>query len=151
MDAKQISMLCTTNQSVYMAERAKGDYFESDNNPDAAPPIVKEPEVPFVASGTYPIVSLLPFFKLAKTSKATHMKIELARQDRPLRLEFESGDSLNFENGVPKNEMTWLYCAPRIRNDDDEMPKEKILEQIALHEKEIEILRLRLPKEEKAL
>jgi hypothetical protein len=149
MDESLVSMLATENQSIYMAERAKGDYFSQDNDPNTAGKgITKEPPLAVIATGTYPLAYLMTFLKLGKANKATHVKIEMGRQDRPLRVEFKSGDSLNLENGQPKEEKTWLYCAPRIDNDYEDPPKEKILEYIAFHENEIVILKNKLPKEE---
>jgi hypothetical protein len=149
MDSTQVAMLCTNSEQIYMAERTKGDYFASDSDPDKkGTGITKEPTVAVCAYGKYPIRYLLEFFKLGKANKATHVKFELGRENRPLRLEFESRDALNMENGIAKLEKTWMYCAPMVDNDYVDPPKEKILEYIALYENEIVLLKNKLPKEE---
>ena len=148
MDETNVSMLVTENQSVYMAARAKGTYFSADNSPDTAGKgIVKEPAVALVAVGAYPISYLLEILKLAKANKASKIKIELGRQDRPMRLEFVSGDSLNLERGFPKDEKTWAYIAPNIENDHPNLTEAQLREAIQLHENEIKLLMDRLPKE----
>lgn len=148
MDPSQVAMLCTNNQAIYMAQRSDGEYYQNDNDPDqAGKGVVKEPEVPLVAKGTYSLKYLMDFLKLAKQNKVHEIKIELGRENRPARLEFVSGDSLNLERGSPKAEKTWFYLAPKIMNDDEEEPsKEKLLQSISFYEKEIEILRSKLPK-----
>lgn len=146
MDPKQIAMLCTENQQIYMSERARGDFFENDNDPDkkgVGPS--KEPQIPLCAKGTYPLKYLMEFFKLAKQSKANHITFEMAKENRPLRMEFLSGDALNLERGSPKLEKTWLWVAPRVSSDDESIiTKEEIESKISAYENEIKLLRERL-------
>jgi hypothetical protein len=148
MDSKQIAMLVTENQSIYMAERSKGDFFSADNDPQTAGTgVTKEPTLALMAKGTYPLDYMLDFLKLAKKSKTTHITIQMGREDRPIKLEFISDDNLNMENGHPKGEKTWFFLAPRIDSDYPELSVAQINEAIQLLESEIVLLKNRLPKE----
>ena len=148
MDPSQVAMLGTENEAIYMAERTKGDYFQTENDPDKkGTGVTKEPTVALMAIGIYPLTYLLDFFKLAKANKASHMKIEMGRENRPLRLEFLSYDNLNQVNGSPKIEKTWFFLAPRIDSNYPDPTVEQINAAIQLHENEIVLLRNQLPKE----
>ena len=150
MDVSQIVLLATTNEQIYMKERTGDTFFSSDNDPEKkSNQTATEPAFGFCAVGTYPLKYVLDFFKLGKSNGATHMKIEMGRENRPLRLEFESNDNLNQENGKPKREKTWLWCAPRVSNDDlEEKTKEQLEATIKIYENEILILKGKMPKEE---
>lgn len=148
MDEAQVCMLCTDSEEIYMAERAKGDYFSSDSDPETAGKgLTKEPTVGFCAIGTYPLHYLLEIFKIAKKNKVSHMKIEMGRENRPIRLEFLSYDNLNLVNGSPKQVKTWAYLAPRIDTDYPDLTVAQLEERIKVHENEIVLLKNQLPKE----
>lgn len=109
--------------------------------------LTKEPAIGFCAIGTYPLHYLLEIFKIAKKNKVSHMKIEMGRENRPIRLEFLSYDNLNLVNGSPKQVKTWAYLAPRIDTDYPDLTVAQLEERIKVHENEIVLLKNQLPKE----